>query len=122
MYFYNLFNSPDYNGRINVVNNFNEAINRNDDDGSKFILVVGTEKPIFNDVQVINKGCELRVICFLKTNNRGNSPSIFDSVRFMRHGNKYKSWWKQERNDPIATQCYNENNIDIILKKLKNYS
>ena len=50
MSFYNLFNSPDYNGRINVVNNFNEAINRNDDDGNKFILVVGTEKPIFNDV------------------------------------------------------------------------
>ena len=111
MSFYNLFNSPDYNGRITVVNNFNEAINLNNDHGNKFILVVGTEKPIFNDVRVINKGYELRVICYLKSNQRGNSPSSFDSVRFMRHGNKYKSWWKEERNDPITTQCHSENEI-----------
>ena len=46
MSFLNLFNSPDYNGRIHVVNNFNEATNLNNDDCNKF-LVVGTEKPNF---------------------------------------------------------------------------
>ena len=69
------FNSPDYNGRINVVNNFNKAINLNNDDGNKFILVVGTEKPNIGDVQAINKGYEIRVMCFLKSNKQGNSLS-----------------------------------------------
>ena len=110
--FYNLFDSPDYNDRHNVVNNLNKTLNKKTDDNNKFILVVGTERPNIGDVQATNKGYELRVICLLTSNEQGNSPSNFDLVRFMRHGNKYKSWWKQERNHPATTQCYNENKID----------
>ena len=68
MCFYNLFNSPDYIGRINVVNNLNIALNQNNDDDNKFILVVGTEKPNIGDGQANNNRYEIRVICCLKSN------------------------------------------------------
>ena len=34
----------------------------------------------------------------------------------MRHGNGFSSWWKQERNDDIVTQCNNDINLLEFIK------
>ena len=34
-----------------------------------------------------------------------NDPSLYDGIRYMQHGEGFNSWWKQERQDYITTQC-----------------
>ena len=51
---------------------------------------------------------ELRVVCMIKSHGERNCPSQFDAIS---HGNGFQSWWKQERNEKIATQCKNDDNI-----------
>ena len=90
----------------------------------KAIIIVGNDTTIDEDLidEYIRIGSiefELRVICIVQAKERGRTPSTYDSIRYMRHGNGYTSWWKQERKDDIVTQV--DNNEDI-LHYIKSYN
>ena len=42
--------------------------------------------------------------------------SKFESIRFMRHGNGFCSWWKQEQQDLVTTQCSRDEYIYNLLQ------
>ena len=48
---------------------------------------------------------ELQSVVVLRSKDEPRSHSSFDSSRYIRYGNGFKSWWKQERKDYIATKC-----------------
>ena len=52
-----------------------------------------------------DKQFDLRSICIIKSKTVPQNTNGFDSIRYMRHGNSFKLWWKQEREDFVCSQC-----------------
>ena len=122
----NLFNQDDYSSSIAILDELDEETFNNIDSviTKKAIIIVGNDTTIDEDLidEYIRIGSiefELRVICIVQAKERGRTPSTYDSIRYMRHGNGYTSWWKQERKDDIVTQV--DNNEDI-LHYIKSYN
>ena len=58
----------------------------------KIIITIGCN-PLETDNYIIdNKNFELRVLCLLKSKHIPSHSSKFDTIRYMRHGNRDFAW------------------------------
>ena len=80
-------------------------------DDKNIIIIVGDDLPeMVRDEVNLSSGVtlELRSIVLLRSDLRplNSNASSFNSIRYMRHGHCFKSFWKQEREDKYVTQCH----------------
>lgn len=128
-YFEFLFADSYYASLVAVLSDSHDII----DHQNKKAYIVVSNKPPETDVYTVgnSKTIELRVVCVVKANRSDNSSSKFDGIRYMRHGNGFKEWWKQERKDNVTTKCtmnrdsvfrdFTEENEDIFLQYVSLY-
>lgn len=99
--FRRLFREEDYSSSIAVIESF-VPHNPSHFTEKKVVISVGSEAPTEGRHVVGTAEFELRVVCLVKADKRGDK---FDAIRWMRHGCGMSSFWKQERNERITTQC-----------------
>ena len=108
--FKKLFNTNDYSPSIEIIPSITKTQSISSLD-TKVIIVVGDSPPLKGNELIHRNDYELRIICIIKADRRGGKVSHFDAIRCMRHGKGFNSWWKQERNESIVTQCIHNEDI-----------
>lgn len=95
-----LFEAHEYTKSISIGSSINECVQRieiNNYSDTKIIIIVNNNGPTTENISIGNIQYDLRSICITKSKDVPNNANSFDSIRYMRHGNGFKSWWKQER-------------------------
>ena len=101
-YFRSLF-SRFYSESV-TVHSTTRGVTSEEADSVKVIIVVGSEPPQSGHHRFGCHKFELQVVCVLRSKEKERDPSKFDAIRYMRHA-KHAKFWKQERDDAIATKC-----------------
>ena len=112
--FENLFQEDEYTSSISILSSTEDALSQHTISEMKkksVIIVVGDKNATEGELNIDTAVFELRVVCIIKSDRESNCPSKFDAIRFMRHGNGFNSWWKQERNESIVTKCSDDTNV-----------
>lgn len=76
---------------------------------TKFLLFV-TQDVVSDDIIVDDIKFEHRVMCCMKRKGTGQD---FESVRFMRHGGQYSSYWQQHRDDWNTNKCLHASDLKM---------
>jgi hypothetical protein len=100
--FEELFPPEDYSSKLEVLSSLNEA--RESMETKDIILVVGREPPSEGSHTIGRHTFDLDVVVVLKSKEQGRNAQAFQAVRYMRHPG-HDCFWKQERDDAIATKC-----------------
>ena len=74
---------------------------------ARVAIVVGNLPPLDESFRAHSYTLDLQAVCVLRSKEKGQDPSKYDAIRYMRHANHSK-FWKQERGDCIATKCTND--------------
>ena len=109
-----LFECSDYQSSVVTASSVDECLQRIDTgevDNTKVLIIVSDQPPPTDHVIIDNNIFDLRVVCVLKSTVIPTNANSFQAIWYMRYGNGYNSWWKQERKNHVCTQC--ENDIDI---------
>ena len=119
-FFHNLFSSEYYGNKIRIFDDISKARIEDDDNETKIILIVGKNSITQEQQRLNNNDFDLRVICILRSVEKPNNLSNFQSIRFMRHGNGFNMWWKQERQNYVTIQCVSDEYIFDLLEENTN--
>ena len=121
----NMFQHEDYNEKIlvrrshqGVTSDISSTVYKD----VEVIIIVGEEAP--STYEIINNSngiFELRVLCVLKCDRPESSRNKYDAIRYMRHGNGFNCFWKQERCDPICSHSNSSLLEDIALNADEHY-
>ena len=105
--FEHLFPLCDYSETIAVLSSIYDAMASSDEldySSKRVIITVGDEAPGKPSVEINDSIFDLQAICILRAHEQGARPSSYEAVRYMRN-ERYSSFWKQERNHNVVTQC-----------------
>ena len=110
--FETLFPGDEYSG-VAIFSSIEDAIDPTQAEilrKKKVILVADDIPPSRGNHMIGHSRFDLQVVCIVRAKQKGNSPSKYDAIRYMRHDG-FDSFWKQERNKSVVTQCIGRDNI-----------